>query len=99
MQNESQMTPNTPQNRGPSGAEWRPKQGKLASWSSVPPGIALRRGAWSTRPGRDYVASRAARCAGRAGAGFLEAEGAKRDWRRDRKGPKCWVVLACGTRL
>ena len=58
-----------------------------------------RRGAWSTRPGRDHVASRAARCAGRAGAGFLEAEGAKRVWRRDRKGPKCWVVLACGTRL
>ena len=30
---------------------------------------------------------------------FLRLAGAKRVLRRDRKGPKCWVVLACGTRL
>ncbi len=30
---------------------------------------------------------------------FLSPAGAKRVWCRGRKGPKCWVVLACGTRL
>ena len=32
-QNESQMTSKMPQSKPPSGAEWRPKHGKLASWS------------------------------------------------------------------
>ena len=30
---------------------------------------------------------------------FSRLSGAVRVWRRDRKGPKCWVVLACGTAL
>ncbi len=37
---------------------------------NVPPSIALSWGARSTWPGRDRVASRAALCAGRAGAGY-----------------------------
>ena len=32
-QNESQMTSKTPQSKPLRGAEWRPKHGKLASWS------------------------------------------------------------------
>ena len=55
------VTPSCPYTPHLTNSDCRPKR---------PPGIALSWGARSTWPGRDRVASRAALCAGRAGAGY-----------------------------